>query len=146
MSRTQGALKNPFLPPFQTGIFICELEPNHRLLFNKFNIYRNHLLVVTKEYESQLVRLNFEDLNQTIYIYRTMGGLFFFNRGQKSGASQPHKHIQIFPSQAKKLPIFREMEKFAKERKAQWNLDSMDIQMETFPDFKFIHGLIPMPK
>ena len=102
--------------------------------------------MVTKEFESQLTRMSLGDLEQTIYIYRTIGGLFFFNRGQKSGASQPHKHIQIFPSDARKLPIFKEMEKFAKERNAKWDLDSIDLEIDRFPDFKFIHGLIPMPK
>ena len=40
--------KNPFLPPFQPGLHITELGEQHRLLFNKYSIYHNHVLLVTK--------------------------------------------------------------------------------------------------
>lgn len=112
VSRLQGSLKDPFLPPFESGLFICELGESHRLLFNKFNFYRNHLLVVTKEFLLQSSPLSVLDLEEAIHIYRALGGMFFFNRGPNSGASQKHKHIQIFPAEAKNLPIYRLMETF----------------------------------
>jgi ATP adenylyltransferase/5',5'''-P-1,P-4-tetraphosphate phosphorylase II len=42
--------KNPFLPPFETGLHITELGDRHRLLFNKYSIYRNHVLIVTQDF------------------------------------------------------------------------------------------------
>jgi ATP adenylyltransferase/5',5'''-P-1,P-4-tetraphosphate phosphorylase II len=42
-----GATSNPFLPPFEEGLFIDDLNSSHRLLFNKFPIFKNHLLVVS---------------------------------------------------------------------------------------------------
>lgn len=44
---------NPFRPPFEKGMFITDLPPRHRLLFNKFNILKNHVLIVTQEFEDQ---------------------------------------------------------------------------------------------
>ena len=46
-----------------------------------------------------------------------MKGLFFYNSGPQAGASQKHKHIQIFPHEARDLPIFRHILEFCKEKK-----------------------------
>jgi ATP adenylyltransferase len=35
-----------------------------------------------------------------------LNGVLFFNGGKTSGASQPHKHLQLLPEHAKSLPIF----------------------------------------
>jgi len=77
------------------GLFIKDLGANHRLLFNKYNIHQEHLLVVTKEFEPQSSKLTREDFKQTIVTFRAVRGLFFFNSGPKAGASQLHKHIQV---------------------------------------------------
>ena len=42
---------DPFMPPFQPGLYLSELTDTHRLLFNKFCIVKEHSLVVTKEFE-----------------------------------------------------------------------------------------------
>lgn len=47
---TLSSTRNPFLPPFEKGIMIAELPPRHRLLYNKFYFYKNHLLIVTQEF------------------------------------------------------------------------------------------------
>jgi ATP adenylyltransferase len=39
--------KDPFLPPFEEGLFINELSETHSLLFNKFQVCKEHVLVVT---------------------------------------------------------------------------------------------------
>ena len=54
-------MKNPFIPPFEKGQLICEMPPNHRLIFNKYNLFEKHLLVVTKEFRDQTERLSRED-------------------------------------------------------------------------------------
>ncbi len=45
---------NPFLPPFQEGLFISDITEHHRLLFNKYSVCDEHVLVVTKEFEKQV--------------------------------------------------------------------------------------------
>lgn len=48
-----------FLKPFEAGICIEEnLTKNHRLIFNKFPVRQHHVLVITKEAESQSDKLN----------------------------------------------------------------------------------------
>ena len=44
--------RNPFLP-YEEDLYVRHLEPNHVLLLNKFNVVENHLLVVTREFESR---------------------------------------------------------------------------------------------
>jgi len=41
---------DPFVPPFETGLFINHLNDSHSLLFNKFCICNEHVLVVTKDF------------------------------------------------------------------------------------------------
>ena len=98
-------------------MFIQDLGNTHRLLFNKFNIYKKHLLVTTIDFEEQSIPLTKEDFRQTVYAFKANRGLYFFNSGPNAGASQKHKHIQIFPEEARDLPIFKNMLEFVRERR-----------------------------
>ena len=49
----KGPMKDPFMPPFEPGLFITELSDTHNLLFNKFCICKEHTLVTTKKMERQ---------------------------------------------------------------------------------------------
>lgn len=89
---------DPFLP-YDEALWVQHLSPSHTLLLNKFNVVEHHVLVVTREFEQQTEPLNVQDLTAT---WQTMqafpkGALAYFNCGPESGASQPHKHIQIVP-------------------------------------------------
>jgi sulfate adenylyltransferase (ADP) / ATP adenylyltransferase len=53
--------------------------------------------VTTKEFELQSAPLTRDDFKQTIYAFKANRGLYFFNSGPNAGASQQHRHIQIFP-------------------------------------------------
>lgn len=97
--------KNPFLPPFQPGLHICELGEKHRLLFNKYSIYHNHVLLVTKEFEPQENPLTEADFKQVIVVQGALRGVFYYNSGAQSGASQKHKHIQLLPAESRSLPF-----------------------------------------
>ena len=119
----------------------------HRLLFNKFNIYQEHLLVVTKELEPQNGRLTKEDFRQTILAFKAVRGMFFFNSGPKAGASQHHRHLQVFPSEAREMPIFKTLLEYARELKYRQqekiaNPLSLEIEIFRFPAFRFRHGLV----
>ena len=58
-----------------------------------------HVLVVTRQFESQADALNARDLGATMQVLRAMpqGGVAFYNCGEHSGRSQPHKHLQVVP-------------------------------------------------
>jgi ATP adenylyltransferase len=74
-------------------------------------------LVVTREFEPQSNPLTRDDLKYAILAFRAVKGFYFFNSGPTAGASQTHKHIQIFPSEAKDLPMFRSILEYCRELK-----------------------------
>ena len=51
---------NPFLP-YDPDLWVTHLSDTHTLLLNKFNVVEHHLLVVTRQFESQLDPLNAAD-------------------------------------------------------------------------------------
>lgn len=90
--------KNPFLPP-EPDLFVKHLSSTHSLVLNKFNIVPHHTLVITRDFHPQEEPLNASDFDATWHVIKSMpqGGLAYFNCGPVSGASQPHKHLQIVP-------------------------------------------------
>ncbi|KAI2469273.1 HIT-like protein [Annulohypoxylon bovei var. microspora] len=92
---------NPFENP-SPSMLISELPPSHRLVLNKFAIVPEHVILVTKEVKPQTHVLESNDIDATfacIQTYHADGQeLFaFFNSGPHSGASQPHRHLQLLP-------------------------------------------------
>jgi len=73
---------------------------------------RDHFILVTKKYASQNAPLTPPDLVQA-YLFlvaaKKAGKHFmaFYNCGDRSGASQPHKHIQFIPIEDDGPPIER---------------------------------------
>jgi len=86
--------RNPFLP-YEPDLYLGELGDRHRLLLNKFNVLPHHLLLVTREFESQNDLLNRDDFTALAELMLAVDGLAFFNGGTLAGASQPHKHLQL---------------------------------------------------
>ncbi|RFU75785.1 atp adenylyltransferase [Trichoderma arundinaceum] len=111
---------DPFANP-PASLFITDLGPSHFLVLNKFAVVPEHFILATKEYKFQTHVLEEADLEATLACIdayeqaRKLGrpdgetssskekesqedGLFaFFNGGNHSGASQPHRHIQLLP-------------------------------------------------
>ncbi|KAK3939306.1 putative inositol phospholipid synthesis protein scs3p protein [Diplogelasinospora grovesii] len=93
---------DPFDPP-QPGLYITSTDPeSHILVLNKFAIVPEHFILATKEFKPQTHLLRPDDLAATyscITSYHENGEeLFaFFNSGEHSGASQPHRHVQLLP-------------------------------------------------
>jgi ATP adenylyltransferase/5',5'''-P-1,P-4-tetraphosphate phosphorylase II len=58
------AFRNPFLP-YEEELWVQHLSDSHTLLLNKFNVVPHHVLVVTRQYESQQDALNSRDLAAT---------------------------------------------------------------------------------
>ncbi|KIY44416.1 HIT-like protein [Fistulina hepatica ATCC 64428] len=97
---------DPFCGPFGENLVgeIVDEEEGERyvVLLNRFCVVPHHFLLVTKDFKSQTAPLFPSDLVQ-VYLFlqaaQKRGRIFFafYNCGDLSGASQPHKHVQLFP-------------------------------------------------
>lgn len=86
---------DPFLPPFDNGIFITDLGKTHRLIFNKYMASKYHVLVVTKIFMLQTEPLVDTDFKYAYLVLTALDGFAFFNSDKTAGSSQLHKHLQI---------------------------------------------------
>ena len=90
---------NPFDPP-DPRLVVTPLPPSHTLVLNKFNVADGHVLIITQAFEPQEAPLTPADAAAAWAVVTSFpgaGGLLYFNRGPLSGASQPHKHVQVVP-------------------------------------------------
>ncbi|KAK0639506.1 HIT-like domain-containing protein [Cercophora newfieldiana] len=102
-SSTPPAADRPRFNPFDNpspALLVASLPPSHNLILNKFAIVPEHFILATKAFKPQTHLLEADDLAATyacIEAYRADGKeLFaFFNSGEHSGASQPHRHLQL---------------------------------------------------
>lgn len=101
---------DPFMPPLNPHSLVCEYTDEEegegfRILLNKFAIVPRHFLLCTKEFVPQESPLTPAELYASFRIlqqFEVADGdkkadphACFFNCGEYSGASQPHKHIQF---------------------------------------------------
>lgn len=96
----QKKFVDPFAPPINEDALISENFfglNEHRLIFTKFPLFKEQVLLVSREFKSQYEHLSFENMRDTILLINSIDGCAFFNGGEKSGASQPRKHLQAFP-------------------------------------------------
>ncbi|KAF0407539.1 ATP adenylyltransferase [Gigaspora margarita] len=94
----QKSKANPFLP-YSQELFVQE-HGKYNILLNKFCVVPHHIVIATKEFEKQTDPLNPEDLECIwfcIMQIKSRPVLAFFNCGELSGGSQPHKHMQVIP-------------------------------------------------
>ncbi|KAL1863209.1 bifunctional AP-4-A phosphorylase/ADP sulfurylase [Paecilomyces lecythidis] len=115
--------KAPKPDPFENpspDLLIAEIprdQPRYALVLNKFPVIPNHFILATKAWKSQTDILEKEDVEATYACLQSWGEtttdggqdrsldaakrLFaFYNSGEESGASQPHRHIQFLPVEA----------------------------------------------
>ncbi|KAH6693474.1 Ap4A phosphorylase II [Plectosphaerella plurivora] len=112
-SKPKSASTKPFDPfesPEKGPLFIAEVLPAHNLVLNKFAIVPEHFILATKQYKEQIHLLEEADLAATYACIEAYHGhateLFaFFNSGPHSGASQPHRHIQLLPVEQMKAGL-----------------------------------------
>ncbi|RCI14597.1 hypothetical protein L249_6562 [Ophiocordyceps polyrhachis-furcata BCC 54312] len=97
-SATSSAAVDPFANP-PPSLYVAGVGKAHYLVLNKFAIVAEHLILATNDFESQTELLGLRDVEATLACLRAYGGgLFaFFNSGVHSGASQPHRHVQLLP-------------------------------------------------
>jgi len=140
---SQGHI-DPFAPPYNSKLFVGELNverEDYIVLLNKYSVVREHFLLVTKDYQSQNSPLLPSDLLQTylLLVASYQAGknhLAFFNCGELSGASQPHKHLQFIPVDNEGPPI----ERLAKSQIVQ----AMDEPF-TISSLPYSHGVFRLP-
>ncbi|KAJ2080746.1 bifunctional AP-4-A phosphorylase/ADP sulfurylase [Coemansia sp. RSA 988] len=92
---------NPFLP-YDGRLHVVQLGASHHLLLNKYCVVPYHLLITTATFRQQGEPLDATDFAAVL---DTVNGLsdqqiVFYNSGEESGASQPHKHLQLLPMPA----------------------------------------------
>jgi len=66
-------------------------------LLNKYNVVDYHLILATEDFQPQTDPLTESDFAALWNVVSTTSFLGFFNGGPLSGASQPHKHLQLLP-------------------------------------------------
>ncbi|KAG6001284.1 hypothetical protein E4U21_004521 [Claviceps maximensis] len=115
---------NPFAHP-PPSLLIADVGPSHYLVLNKFAVVPEHFILATRGFKPQNHVLESADLEATVSCLEAYAplrqrqqqqqkqkhdgradsdedddddGLFaFFNSGEHSGASQPHRHVQFLP-------------------------------------------------
>lgn len=92
---------DPFAYSPLPKLFISDWGNSHFLVLNKFAVTEEHFILATKEFRPQTAVLELGDLESALACvkeYVDHGGLYvFFNCGEHSGASQPHRHLQLLP-------------------------------------------------
>ncbi|KAF4459668.1 5 5 -P-1P-4-tetraphosphate phosphorylase 2 [Fusarium albosuccineum] len=139
---------NPFANP-DPALRIADLGASHYLVLNKFAVVPEHFILATTEFKPQTHVLEESDLEATLACIEAYeaarrtdeeqghrdgelgggDGLYaFFNCGEHSGASQPHRHIQL-------LPIARMKDGF--EHGASWSVlaDQLTTKIAPFATF-----------
>lgn len=113
----RGPKPDPFQDP-SPALLIAEIpnqgKSTHFLVLNKFPVIPNHFILATKAFKPQTDLLEKEDLAVSFACLQEWAvsaerrgddseaaprrRLFaFFNSGEESGASQPHRHLQFLP-------------------------------------------------
>lgn len=140
---------NPFLNPDPELTVLADYGSKFNILLNKFPITPNHLLLTTKEFKSQNSPLNPDELLASMKILdklekssKTNEKFFgFYNCGENSGASQPHKHLQFlkFPGNFTPFPSLIA----AKDDPFVANANKEPLQDPKLP---FAHFVLPLPR
>ncbi|WP_320667709.1 ATP adenylyltransferase [Prochlorococcus sp. MIT 1307] len=90
----EGPKMNPFLPS-DNNLIIADIGHKHKLILNKYPVQLGHMLLITKSWEPQKGWLTLNDLQALEKVQNNTSGLWFFNSSPISGASQPHRHLQL---------------------------------------------------
>lgn len=88
--------RNPFLP-FESALYVSNITESYVGVLNKFKVVDDHLLLITRRFESQCGPLGDDDFLPLAMCLVEMPSLGFYNSGPVAGASQPHRHLQLVP-------------------------------------------------
>lgn len=78
---------------------MTDLGSTHRLLVNKYGIFRPMTVIPTRHYALQTDDLDLSDVNAAWSVLKAFQtpSLIIYNCGINAGSSQGHKHTQVFP-------------------------------------------------
>ncbi|TFK23950.1 ATP adenylyltransferase [Coprinopsis marcescibilis] len=139
---------DPFAPPYNPQLYLGDIGDDETdnvfvILLNKYSVVPHHFLMVTKEFSSQASPLLPIELVQTykLLIAARKAGqhLFaFYNCGDNSGASQPHKHIQFLSSDTSAGPPIEGL-----ARRAQLEVQGKPFALTSLPYASHSYRLPP---
>lgn len=84
---------NPFVTP-EPALTLGDWPPAHRLVLNKYPVFPDHLLVVTRQFAEQAAPLDPGDVEAAWRVLEAEDAVVFYNGGATAGASQRHRHLQ----------------------------------------------------
>lgn len=91
--------KGPFVDP-DPNFVLGSIGPDHTLVFNKYCVSRPMFLLHTKTFQLQKDDLNASDFAAIWSLLTSFKSpqIVLYNCGADAGASQGHKHLQMFPA------------------------------------------------
>ncbi len=102
-----GPKLNPF-SPWEKDLEIEKIGNNHQLILNKYPVQLGHILLITNNWKPQIGWLDIDDWLALKTVNNDTSGLWFFNSGPLSGASQPHRHLQLLRRSSQEIICPRE--------------------------------------
>ncbi|KAJ5731441.1 ATP adenylyltransferase C-terminal [Penicillium malachiteum] len=163
--KPETTLPRPKFDPFENPspeLLIAHFppeNPSHALVLNKFPVIPNHFILSTKEWRAQTDLLEKADLEAAYECLRTWGQddntttgpaprrLFaFFNSGEDSGASQPHRHLQFLPVEAMRQPETEGWHPLIDVLTAHAQSHPGSSTFQYLPHLPFAHFALPLPK
>lgn len=142
--------QDPFRPTDRT-LEVTSVEPYHTILLNKFMVIPEHLLIITNEFMPQTEHLSMHDFKSIVKTFNQLHEgnpdaddyICFYNRGLYSGASQPHKHIQIIPRRERNEATLEwtTIENFPLPKQFDIHVSKYPSTVTNFKDFTFLHQI-----
>ncbi|KAK5937782.1 hypothetical protein PMZ80_009911 [Knufia obscura] len=77
---------------------LCQVQPNHKLILNKYCWVRPQMILHTRDFQAQTELLTLDDFEASSDVLRRLGERYMviFNGGPDAGSSVAHKHLQVF--------------------------------------------------
>jgi ATP adenylyltransferase len=104
--KTAAQKFNPFLPP--DPHLLIQQTSDYNLVLNKYSVVPDHFLMCSANWRNQQAPLTPSDFTLAWRLLHLVEEEFicFYNSGLKSGASQPHFHMQFIPVSGARLETF----------------------------------------
>eukprot|EP00792_Barthelona_sp_PAP020_P012376 TRINITY_DN701_c0_g1_i1.p1 TRINITY_DN701_c0_g1~~TRINITY_DN701_c0_g1_i1.p1 ORF type:complete len:323 (+),score=80.29 TRINITY_DN701_c0_g1_i1:347-1315(+) len=89
-------IQDPFTDS-HTELYLETLNEDYYLTLNKYPAVEGHGLMVTHKFIPQFLPLDYKELYLMFEVTKRNNCFTFINIGRNSGASQPHRHMQVLP-------------------------------------------------
>ncbi|KAG7381931.1 bifunctional AP-4-A phosphorylase/ADP sulfurylase [Phytophthora pseudosyringae] len=136
--------RDPFAKEnLEQDLFVTQLHGTHNLVLNKFNVVDEHVVLPTIEFAPQEQPLDAADLRAMWTAMQGLDAFAFFNCGFESGASQPHKHMQLMTYPSMKAITGLDMPPLLHfiDQKLREYLTTETVQLPGLPFCHFLHRI-----